>query len=177
MNENELYHYGVKGMKWGVRRYQNYNGSYTRKGLEKFRKAEEDYDTAATNRDKIRDAYKSGSATKQQYKTAKKDVALAKRKWSDVYKQLKTDRMADEGKELYKHGKTITGNETNAVAIQMGVVIGSRITQQIIASKVGNQKVANISAAVVGIGGTATNMILAGKTMSENRKLRAYYAH
>lgn len=27
-----LMHYGVKGMKWGVRRYQNYDGSYTRKG-------------------------------------------------------------------------------------------------------------------------------------------------
>lgn len=28
-----LAHYGIKGMKWGVRRYQNYDGSYTRKGL------------------------------------------------------------------------------------------------------------------------------------------------
>ena len=35
-----LMHYGVKGMKWGVRRYQNYDGSYTRKGLERYRKAE-----------------------------------------------------------------------------------------------------------------------------------------
>ena len=30
-----LMHYGVKGMKWGVRRYQNYDGSYTRNGIAK----------------------------------------------------------------------------------------------------------------------------------------------
>lgn len=33
---NELYHYGVKGMKWGVRRYQNKDGSLTPKGKKRY---------------------------------------------------------------------------------------------------------------------------------------------
>lgn len=35
-NQYELYHYGVKGMKWGVRRYQNEDGSLTKKGLLRY---------------------------------------------------------------------------------------------------------------------------------------------
>lgn len=32
----ELYHYGVKGMKWGVRRYQNKDGSLTPSGKKRY---------------------------------------------------------------------------------------------------------------------------------------------
>ena len=38
MYESELCHYGIKGMKWGVRRYQNIDGSLTKKGRKKFYK-------------------------------------------------------------------------------------------------------------------------------------------
>lgn len=31
----ELYHYGIKGQRWGVRRYQNENGTYTPEGKER----------------------------------------------------------------------------------------------------------------------------------------------
>lgn len=35
-NETELYHWGVKGMKWGVRRYQNKDGTLTEKGQKRY---------------------------------------------------------------------------------------------------------------------------------------------
>ena len=35
--EYELYHHGIKGMKWGVRRYRNTDGSLTPEGRKRYR--------------------------------------------------------------------------------------------------------------------------------------------
>lgn len=37
-NDNDLIHYGVLGMKWGIRRYQNPDGSLTKEGRKKYLK-------------------------------------------------------------------------------------------------------------------------------------------
>ena len=45
MENNSLSHYGIRGMRWGVRRYQNSDGTYTSIGKKRKRQdtAHEDY--------------------------------------------------------------------------------------------------------------------------------------
>ena len=42
MNTNELRHYGVLGMKWGVRRYQNKDGTLNAAGKKRYKAKESD---------------------------------------------------------------------------------------------------------------------------------------
>ena len=44
---NELYHFGIKGQKWGIRRYQNKDGSLTPAGRKRVSKEYAKYAKAA----------------------------------------------------------------------------------------------------------------------------------
>lgn len=170
-NKDELYHYGVLGMKWGRHKYANYDGSYTKTGVKIFDKKMQNYESA---NQKVK-SLKGGD--KSQYKTAKHELKTAKKELNKSYKQLKKDKLADQGKELYSRGKSISGNlAVNAIA-QSAIVLGSRIVNPIIANRTRNQKIANIATSTIAIGGTAVNAALAIKTQADNKRLRAYYGH
>ena len=71
MGNNELYHHGILGMKWGVRRYQNPDGSLTAAG--KKRIEQRDAKWAKKNCNKIyKKAY--GSSKKEMDRYAKQQL-------------------------------------------------------------------------------------------------------
>ena len=179
MNNNELYHYGIKGMKWGIRRYQNYDGSYTKKGLERYNKAKDKFIEAERNRKEAKKVLRTNRSQKNKdnYRTAKSEAKRRRDEANRAYDKLKTDKLADQGKELYRKGKTISGNNLTSARVQTAIVIGSGVVNRYISYKTGDVRLANASSAAIAIGGTAVNAILSGKSAYQNKRLRAYYAH
>ena len=57
MSSNELTHHGIKGMRWGVRRYQNKDGTLTKAGRKKMAKLDKEYSKlTGQNRNRNRNA-------------------------------------------------------------------------------------------------------------------------
>lgn len=51
MQMNELYHFGIKGMKWGVRRFQNKDGTRTTAGKSRRKEYSSDYIESRAKKD------------------------------------------------------------------------------------------------------------------------------
>ena len=90
MDNDELYHHGIKGMKWGVRRYQNKDGSYTQAGKRR---------ASSSNS-------KSGNSVGAKIKTS-----MANRKASQHQKTLQKKAKEEALKESRKSVKDMTDEE------------------------------------------------------------------
>lgn len=59
---NELYHHGIKGQRWGVRRYQNKDGSLTLAGKSKQKTRSQQIKEARANKSKYLEEYQTAKA-------------------------------------------------------------------------------------------------------------------
>ena len=80
---NELQHWGIKGMKWGVRRYQNADGSLTAAGKKRYRDESESIERELSGATKK-------SASVEDYQTSIKSAKSAS-DTIDAARKLKDD--------------------------------------------------------------------------------------
>lgn len=83
---NELHHYGIKGQKWGVRRFQNEDGTLTPEGKERY-----------SNSDTVYEAERMYLKTqaRKQAKTTNGKKYISRKRWTpltDAEKSVKNSR-------------------------------------------------------------------------------------
>lgn len=71
LSEDELMHYGIKGMKWGIRRYQNKDGSLTDAGKKRMYREQFDMESKEKKEQK--------RYTTEPHKWVKDDLSKSKR--------------------------------------------------------------------------------------------------
>lgn len=112
--ENELYHFGIKGMRWGVRRYQNPDGSLTNAGKKRLKKGQ----TSNKKTDSSNKSSTKSSSTKTVKDMSDDELrqAINRLQLEQQYKNL-SPKNVSKGKKFVD---TVTNDVLKPAAIDMG---------------------------------------------------------
>ena len=101
----ELYHDGIKGMKWGIRRYQNYDGTLTEEGRRRYNKNYDDDRAEDSLPTKDKDGnyyYTNKQGKKTLYKT--RSEQLSDTELTDLNRRVQQEnKLAAETSDAYEY--------------------------------------------------------------------------
>lgn len=139
MDNNALTHHGILGMKWGVRRYQNADGSLTAAGkkrqkkqqaknLEKARKTREEKKQQEQATEEKRKAILNSRSAKDLYENAH---LFTTKELQDAHFRLQLEKNIKDlsPKEKTKVQKALDGMKTAAEAIDKGSTLYNNIAK------------------------------------------------
>lgn len=122
MEVDTLQHHGIKGMKWGVRRYQNKDGSLTPAGKKRAAKLKEEY-TSLTGKRMVRSKTSSTSKKTEE----KKDETAPKKKsvkeMSDAELQATVNRLNLEQRYSQLNPKQVSAGKAFADKVFKDVLV------------------------------------------------------
>ena len=153
MYNNELYHFGIKGQKWGVRRFQNSDGTLTPVGKKQREKMKRTNDAGAKISKQIVDAVNSGDIKRAKTELNSLDILTRSRK--EIAKNVVKDLVSGASavaltKVVSDFGQSITegndvangiirniGNLSMALlgGASVGVAIGNAAGQKVLRDK------------------------------------------
>lgn len=110
---NDLCHWGIKGQKWGERRYQNEDGTYTEEGKERRRKDTARYAASKTAFDRGRDLTGTlrNIVNKQKNKRAYEDIDLTKKTDQELREYINRYNLEQQYKNIVNPTYTAKGKE------------------------------------------------------------------
>lgn len=112
---NQIYHHGIKGQKWGVRRFQNEDGTYTAAGKRRY-SSDEESDDALKSQDwnnlysQIQDKKKNSSSLKKKLQKIDSEKEAAYEKQANDYSSI------DVVKKIFQSTKRIFSSSTRTRA-------------------------------------------------------------
>lgn len=148
MYEEELYHHGIKGQRWGIRRFQNPDGSLTSAGKQRYLKAERELKSArATIRQQQKDidelrnsGNKVSSSSSQTSNLSNQELKLAiervklEREYQTLLHGPDKNKVAKGESYISKTLKQMGSNALGKLGEQVGTGIGQLASKAIYAT-------------------------------------------